>query len=1177
MAENKVLAMVLAAKRTLTKFAVELDKATLKMVYGFGQDKIQNELVRLEEKKKANEEQGFNFIGDEDATTRARAREAFDGSGKKIISKDEYEDTNREIGNQRQKSLKSVSNPLKNPGIVPIVYQVQRINSFNLCNPFTLGVQAAFPPGSPVANGIQSVQGKLKQIQDIFRNFTLIGGTKTVTAESIPFPIREGEMIFSIASPEVIQPGTTVYIQQTDDETIFTNMVGVVKSNSTEAATVAPSLGTVSALDTSFRNSPDINSAFEGLSSATDFSTNSGGTIEDSSFTGFDLGGLPRKARRKLKKKGLSTNIDIEGASQLQGSSFGNSGVGDFDQDGIGNDIDIQPLKNNPNDFSKFAPKTETLQYVIEIQRFEPFDPPTQKTKAGNTVLDDAGEPVLRTFSNWQFEYEAQQITDVKKLAEELESITVALRDLGVNDLIIALNRLPSNFLGLGKLQDAMLEVATFIDGKVVPAANSLADETSTAAQTLSGGLTSQEVIRRSRILGDFYAKLLPILNFDLSLENIFEKQIKDINKTLRGVIPYEQLAKIVRAVEKFVRFVVKIVDFIIAILQFLNTIIKVFLVVAKVLTTVIKVIKAVAIVLPAIFLTAGIIAAFQDIIEKVSQGLDTATAILKEFSEALDKMIASLQFLRGWLLILAGELGNLAQTLETCASLNGRIDVTGTFQGLISAATGLPFPDNQVRSDVKSNFEFYSNFDPFGNGQAQSSGSNFGETLITTADGSIIVLDGTVWGFDQNGNIVFGGDLVSLSTGVNFEETRGQKFRENLRENFTFYTFNKFKGPDYEQLVQNLQAQSIESYAQTVEQIRQETPTDRFGNFQEVYLGYTIRIEEEKPIQDTAKGESNLTRRRGVAFDFEGKLVASSDLTFSDDLNLIVNEVKFRIKRNIDQGIIGVGTLDNQDFPDDDAIKLAETTGANPLAISNIKAQANNKAANDINSSSGGVDPTPVEMRTGNVPFQEASGEPASIVANQSSPNKTINPSQLIQQPFSEFIEENPSLKKMQDTFQLLQGASMSQLSDIMSEPGVFNLNGEELAEKLKNNIIGAINPNPEKIEEIKNKTEIWLEALKKQTKIDYEQLTLGLHPKARAKFKPYEVYYDEIEQEELENWIKFLLSKKYTEEEIQAGIREEELRDEYKIKFNVKGKRGRIIKVQIARRNQRLRSKLK
>ena len=214
--------------------------------------------------------------------------------------------------------------------------------------------------------------------------------------------------------------------------------------------------------------------------------------------------------------------------------------------------------------------------------------------------------------------------------------------------------------------------------------------------------------------------------------------------------------------------------------------------------------------------------------------------------------------------------------------------------------------------------------------------------------------------------------------------------------------------------------------------------------------------------------------------------------------------------------------------------------------------------------------------MRTGNVPFQEAGGEPANIISNQSSPNKTIDPSQLIQQPFSEFIEENPSLKKMQDTFQLLQGASMSQLSDIMSEPGVFNLNGEELAEKLKNNIISAINPNPEKIKEIKNKTTIWLEALKKQSKIDYEQLTLNMHPKQRAAFKTFEVYYEEIEQQELENWITFLLSKKYTEEEIQSGIREEELRDEYKIKFNVKGKKGRVLKVQVARRNERLRDKL-
>lgn len=48
--------------------------------------------------------------------------------------------------------------------------------------------------------------------------------------------------------------------------------------------------------------------------------------------------------------------------------------------------------------------------------------------------------------------------------------------------------------------------------------------------------------------------------------------------------------------------------------------------------------------------------------------------------------------------------------------------------------------------------------------------------------------------GFNTNGQIVFGADLISLSTGVNFEETRGQEFRRTLRENFNFYTFNKFK-----------------------------------------------------------------------------------------------------------------------------------------------------------------------------------------------------------------------------------------------------------------------------------------------------------------------------------------------------------------------------------------------
>tara|TARA_B110000483_G_scaffold166652_1_gene197172 strand:- start:275 stop:715 length:441 start_codon:yes stop_codon:yes gene_type:complete len=144
------------------------------------------------------------------------------------------------------------------------------------------------------------------------------------------------------------------------------------------------------------------------------------------------------------------------------------------------------------------------------------------------------------------------------------------------------------------------------------------------------------------------------------------------------------------------------------------------------------------------------------------------------------------------------------------------------------------------------------------------------------------------------------------------------------------------------------------------------------------------------------------------------------------------------------------------------------------------------------------------------------------------------------------------------------------------MSSPGVFDLNGEELAEKLKSNIINAINPNPEKIAEIKKKTTVWLEGLKESTKIDYEQIVLNMHPKQRMAYPPFEVYYDGIEAGELDKWIRFLLSKGYTREEIESGVQEEELRDEYKIKFDQKGKGGKLLKVVISRKNQRLRDQI-
>ena len=144
--ENVIKAMVLAAKKTLVGFAKKLDDGIIKLVYGVNLPKIENELVGLEEEKKQNE------------VIYTKGNEQFPG----IRSKETYDDTNQKIGEKKSKLLKSAQNPIKNFGITPLTYQVQRINSFNLCNPLTLGINAAFPPGSPVSEGLRSVQADLK-------------------------------------------------------------------------------------------------------------------------------------------------------------------------------------------------------------------------------------------------------------------------------------------------------------------------------------------------------------------------------------------------------------------------------------------------------------------------------------------------------------------------------------------------------------------------------------------------------------------------------------------------------------------------------------------------------------------------------------------------------------------------------------------------------------------------------------------------------------------------------------------------------------------------------------------------------------------------------------------------------------------------------------------------------
>ena len=1095
MAENKIVAIVLKAKGTLNKFLLKIIPPINTLVYGPSTSDIAKELVEMEKKR--------NEILASDPEYRTKYPNT-------------WKEQENQYGNKKQKLLKESVNPIKNPGIIPITNLVQKINSFNLCNPLTLGVNAAFPKGSPVNEAVSKVQTELREIQLLFQNFRLIEGNRTAVGTSLlPQPIQQGEFKVRIEQPGIIPAGTTIFIQQTNNNTIFTNMKGVVSSFSIPGTSISSnfSLPTPSLVDSSFSS----------------------------------LGNEPSSLQ--------NPSFNLPDTSALTVPS-------------------LTPAAGNPQ-LNSIANSTKIIEYTIQIQTFDGIDPPYKISSSGNTVFDDNGEPVLATFTNWQLEYETKQTTDIRELAEDIQGIVDTLRSINFKAISEFLDKIPPFFGNFGKLKKLVGKIADFTSD-VSDIAQTAADVGSTATLALSGGLTSRQVIERSKVLSEFYEEILPILNYDLSLENVFKKQIEDVNKVLRGVVPYDQLAKLVKTIKKFVTFVTKITQFTLDLINFLNNgIVKVMLVIVKVLAIIKKITKFAAKGLPTMFATAGIVILLGEVVEHIGQALDKALPILEEVSTNLDNALRKLQFLKKWLGNLANELGRLQQTFETCDNLD--LDLNDSIQGLVSLSTGIGFPPNIVREQISGLIESVANPDLFTNAQTASSLSEFGNTVITTADGTILVLPGTVWGFGPNGQIMFGGDLISGATGINFEETRGQALRKSLRNSFNFYTFNKFKGANNANLVENLQAQAVEVYANQVEKIDDLNVGDKFGNFQEVYLGYLIRIQEEKPISDTAKGESNLTRRRGVAFDSEENIVVGSDLTFSDDLDLIVNETKYKIKRNIQQGIIGVGTPSNQQFPDDDALKLAESTGANPLAVNNIKAEANNRNANSIDGGSGGQTNTdPVAMRTGNSKFEEAGGDPATIVSNQSSPNKTINTGALIAKPFADFIEENPSLKKMQDTFKLLQGASTSQLNDIMSSPGVFDLNGEELAEKLKSNIINAINPNPEKIAEIKKKTTVWLEGLKESTKIDYEQIVLNMHPKQRMAYPPFEVYYDGIEAGELDKWIRFLLSKGYTREEIESGVQEEELRDEYKIKFDQKGKGGKLLKVVISRKNQRLRDQI-
>ena len=292
--------------------------------------------------------------------------------------------------------------------------------------------------------------------------------------------------------------------------------------------------------------------------------------------------------------------------------------------------------------------------------------------------------------------------------------------------------------------------------------------------------------------------------------------------------------------------------------------------------------------------------------------------------------------------------------------------------------------------------------------------------------------------------------------------------------------------------------------------------------------------------------------------------IVASTELTYGDNIIVIINELKFIIKRNIELGIIGINTPDVQpnQVSDDDALNLAESTGLNKLALNNIRAEANDRAASNTSGKSDNsiegrpVDPnTPVETRIGNQPFTKVETDvPAGETANKSSNSKSVDVDKLLAQPFNEFIQSNPSLSKINETVKLLFNASPDTLSSILSQPGAKEFNFDEFSANLKASVLDSIDPNPEKVKEVTAKTKQWYEGLRAKVRTDWELKFLTTNRRfQKPPPPPFEDYYDAQEKQELPKWLRLLLRKGYTEKEVNLGIRkQEEIIDKYKIKID-------------------------
>jgi len=421
------------------------------------------------------------------------------------------------------------------------------------------------------------------------------------------------------------------------------------------------------------------------------------------------------------------------------------------------------------------------------------------------------------------------------------------------------------------------------------------------------------------------------------------------------------------------------------------------------------------------------------------------------------------------------------------------------------------------------------------------------GQTFVVTQDGELVILSDTVLGFDLEGNLLFYAELESLSTGVQFNKTLGAGFRKFLNENFGFYTFDKFRNK--QPLIDRLVGEADRlTFDRKNNRIKEVDPEDIFGNFKEVYLGYTLKIQEDKPIDENSQVA---IRRRGVALDNNELLVASTKLTFTTNLSTIVQELKFILKQKVQEGLIGVGTLDDtpNEISDSDVENVVESIGANKVALNDVKAENNNKLASNLVVDQGQEG---LQTRTGNKVFQTKTIPASSNLKNDKRSNrKPIKVNQLVDDALAEFVEDNPSLKKISSTVARIDRLDSLQLSELQRIPNGDDLGAEERVQKAKENILSSLDPNPDKVKEVSSVTQNWYEGLKGKAETDFNTLVLY----SGGDQSDFEKYFDKILKEELKKWVKYLGTKGYTDNEITLGIDVDEIQDNYRLEIEDNG----------------------